>query len=198
MNQLNLCMEVGMKNYVVSFLMVLLICGFVDSQAQGIAAKACVEKCCVESGWNFDNVCDFGGGQADETFNQCLSTCMSDSNSGQGGGAQGQGASPKQVPEAAKVCLKKCCDQIQGEYDTKSSYCNTDYDTSMTESFQTCQRNCVLQNMQGNTPKPSGGAATAGNTPSGSQQPEKTPTSCVPLLTGIFAMLTAGIGTKLM
>lgn len=187
-----------MMKYVVSVLMVLLLCGFVDSQAQGVAAKNCVEKCCGESGGTFNNGCDFGGAEPGDNYGDCLSSCMSGTQGGSGVGATGQGPATKEVPEAAKACLKKCCDQINGAYDPKTSYCNTDYDTSMQEGFQSCERNCVTQNMHGNSADTQGGGASAGSNPGGNQESGKASTSCIPLITGVIALVTAGVGTKLL
>jgi hypothetical protein len=173
-----------------SLLLVLLFCGFVDSQAQGIAAQNCVKKCCVAAGGTFDVGCDFGGAQPSEKFGDCLSECMDES---RGAEEMVSSSAPKEIPEAAKTCLKGCCEQIGGKFDQKSSYCDTTYEASATEGFQSCQMRCVGQNLQ---PKPGvaselAGAAGAGQGSGGS-------TCCLPFLSGAVALLGAALGAKIM
>lgn len=109
--------------------------------------------------------------------------------------AQAQG----EIPEGAKICLKGCCDQVSGEYDEKTSYCNIDYDTSVTESFQSCQMNCVAQNIHGSdgsTPKPTGATATttlAGQTTEQTAQSSNSKLPCMSMLLPLISLALAGI-----
>jgi hypothetical protein len=102
--------------------------------------------------------------------------------------AQAQG----EIPEGAKICLKGCCDQVNGEYDEKTSYCNIDYETSIKESFQSCQMNCVAQNLQkpaeATTPTTLGGQSTEQtNQSSNSKLP------CMSMLLPLITIALAGI-----
>ncbi|MFA5077329.1 MAG: hypothetical protein WC488_02795 [Candidatus Micrarchaeia archaeon] len=70
-------------------------------------------------------------------------------------------ASPAGIPPSLFPCLEQCCDSYSGTFDSATGYCDTDYDTSVSPGFSSCQYQCNIGSMgsgAGNTPG-SGSAA---------------------------------------
>ena len=70
------------------------------------------------------------------------------------------------VPASLAPCLKQCCDTYGGDFDQQSSYCDMDYQTSVSAGFSSCQQTCAMAAQGGSgSSNPYDPGSSSGNQP---------------------------------